>query len=32
VHIFCSHDVEEFERLSGRPAEFPAEHLFLGVR
>jgi len=25
VRIFCAHDVEEFERLSGRPARLPAE-------
>ena len=24
VQIFCSHDVEEFENLSGRPADIPA--------
>ena len=23
IQIFCSHDVEEFERLSGRPADIP---------
>lgn len=23
VHIFCAHDVEEFENLSGRPADIP---------
>jgi glyoxylase-like metal-dependent hydrolase (beta-lactamase superfamily II) len=27
VEIFCSHDVVEFERLSGRSAEIPAEML-----
>lgn len=27
VEIFCSHDVSEFERLSGRSAELPAEYL-----
>jgi glyoxylase-like metal-dependent hydrolase (beta-lactamase superfamily II) len=27
VEIYCSHDVEEFERLSGRSARLPAEAL-----
>ncbi|UYC12050.1 MBL fold metallo-hydrolase [Xanthomonas sp. CFBP 8445] len=27
VQVFCSHDVGEFERLSGRPAGLPAEAL-----
>lgn len=27
VELFCSHDVSEFERLSGRPARLPAEAL-----
>ncbi|MBV8881169.1 MAG: MBL fold metallo-hydrolase, partial [Planctomycetaceae bacterium] len=27
IEIFSSHDVTEFERLSGRPADFPAEQL-----
>lgn len=27
VEIFCAHDVVEFERLSGRSAKVPAEHL-----
>lgn len=27
VEIFCSHDVAEFERLSGRSAEVPAEKI-----
>lgn len=31
VALFCSHDVEEFERLSGRSARLPAEAL-LGAR
>jgi len=29
VEICCSHDVVEFERLSGRPADFPADQLLL---
>ena len=27
VDVFCSHDVVEFERLSGRSAEVPADRL-----
>ena len=27
IEIFCSHDVDEFERLSGRSARIPAENL-----
>jgi len=27
VEIFCSHDVSEFERLAGRSASIPPEHL-----
>lgn len=27
VEIFCSHDLYEFERLSGRSAQVPIDHL-----
>lgn len=27
LELFCGHDIVEFERLSGRSAEIPAEHL-----
>ena len=31
IEIFCSHDVDEFERLSGRSARIPAEKLVSAV-
>jgi glyoxylase-like metal-dependent hydrolase (beta-lactamase superfamily II) len=31
VDVFCSHDVEEFERLSGRTASVPADQMRPGV-
>ena len=27
VEIFCAHDLDEFERISGRPAEVPANKI-----
>ena len=30
VDVFCSHDVVEFERLSGRSARIPADHMQRG--
>ena len=31
VEIFCSHDVVEFERLSGRSAEIPASEIMKDI-
>jgi glyoxylase-like metal-dependent hydrolase (beta-lactamase superfamily II) len=32
VEVFCGHDLVEFERLAGRSAEIPAEHLVASLR